>query len=137
MAARSAVIDRIEPERSTGQIIRDVLNDVQEMIHAEVLLAKAELGEKAQRARMAGALAGGGAVCGLFAAACLIAGCIAALALVMPLWLAALAMSVVLGAVALALLGAAFSRWRKFNPVPERAVQTVKDEVEWARKRTS
>ena len=137
MAARPAGIHPIEPERSTGQIIRDILQDIQEMIHGEIQLAKAELGEKAQRARKAGVLAGTGAVCALFCAGCLLASCIAALSLVMPVWLSALVSAVALAAAAAAMLASAQSRWRELKPVPERTVQTVKEEVAWAKNRTS
>src|SRR5689334_17841654 len=89
-----------ERERSAGEILRDLARDLQELLRSEVRLAKAEVGEQVDRAKGAAGMIGGAAVAGLMAGMCIVATCIAALALVMPVWLAALIMGVLLGAAA-------------------------------------
>ena len=75
------------------------------------------------------------AAAGLLAGGCFATACIAALALVMPVWLAGLIMGILFGAVA----GVAFVIGRKrledVEIVPQQTVQTVKDDIEWAKQR--
>lgn len=123
-------------EHSMGEIIRDLISDVQHIVRAEMRLAKAEVKEKAQQAGQAGGMFGGAAVCGLFAGACLVVTCIAALALAMPVWLAALIMAVCLGCAAWAMFLGGRNRMKQVNPVPERTVESLKEDVEWAKHRT-
>ena len=69
MADRTGVIERT-PERSAGDLVRDILTDLQQIIHTELQLAKAEITDKTRQAGQAGGMLGGAAVCGLLAAAC-------------------------------------------------------------------
>ena len=124
-------------ERSTAEILRDIIGDIQEIIHSEVRLAKAEVTEKAQRLGRCGGMMGGAAVFGLFAGACFVTTIIAALALALPVWLAALVTGISLTFTAFALYLGARARWQQVNPVPGRTVQTVKDDIAWAKHRTS
>ena len=123
-------------ERSAGQIIRDIVNDVQEVIRGEIRLAKAELTETARQAGRAAGMFGGAAVCGLFAGACFVVTCIAALALAMPVWLAALIMGICLASAGFAMFLGGRAQMRQVDPVPRRTVQTLKDDVEWAKHQT-
>ncbi len=123
-------------ERSTGDILQDVLTNVGNIMRGEIRLARAEIRESAGKAGKAGGFAGGAAYCGFMAGACLVAACIAALALVMPVWLAALVMCIILACGAAALYLGARTRFKQIDPVPERAVQTAKDTLEWAKHRT-
>jgi nitrate/nitrite transporter NarK len=119
-----------------GEIVQDILRDVQEVIRAELRLARAEMTEKARSAGKAGGMFGGAAVAGLLAACCLVTACVAALALAMPVWAAALIMTVLLGAAAGMAYTAGRSKLKTVTPVPEQTVQTLKDDVEWAKNRT-
>jgi protein-S-isoprenylcysteine O-methyltransferase Ste14 len=123
-------------ERSAGDIVQDVLRDVGEIVQGEIRLAKAELREQAGRAGQAGGLAGGAAVCGLLAGGCFAATCIAAMALAMPVWLASLLMCIFLVCAGAACYAGARARFKQIDPVPERAVRTAKETVEWAKNRT-
>jgi hypothetical protein len=120
-------------DRSITQILRDILQDVGRIVRDEVQLAKAEFGEKAVRLRSAGAALATAAITGLLATLCIVTACIAALALVMPVWLAAVIMAVLLGAIA----GIAFSKgtrqWKHTDLRPHRTISTLKDDVEWAK----
>jgi Putative Actinobacterial Holin-X, holin superfamily III len=120
---------------SMTEIIKHIFNDVQEIIRAEFRLAKAEVTEKAQRVRKGSAMLGGAAICGFFGGACLVVTCIAALALAMPVWLAALIMAICLSVAAGAMFAAGRTQMREVDPVPQETVQTLKDDVQWAKQR--
>jgi hypothetical protein len=134
------MIDRvgtfIEPEaRSAGDILRDVARDVQELLHSEVHLARAEVAEHAARARSAGGHIGGAAVAGLLAAMCFVAFLIALMALAMPVWAGALIMAFVLGAAGAVLYAQAKDKLRNFHAGPEQTVETIKEDVAWFKQR--
>src|SRR5690349_11587186 len=88
----------INGPRPARDIVQDVLSDIKSLFQSEVRLAKAEIAEKAERVKTAGGMLGAAAVTGLFAGMCFLAACIALLALAMPVWAAALIMTVVLAA---------------------------------------
>ncbi len=123
--------------RSPVEIVQDVLRDVSEIVRGEMRLARAEVTEKLQKAGNAGGYFGGAALCGFLAAACLTTCIIAALALVMPVWLAALLLCLFLTCIAAALYHGAQLKVRGVHPVPERTVETIKDNLQWAKQRTT
>lgn len=119
--------------RSTGEIVQAVVRDFGDVVRAEVRLARAELSEKAGRAGKAAGSLGAAAVTGLLGGMCLVATCIAGLATAMPLWLASFIMTVALLIAAGSLYAVGRSKLREVNPTPERTVQSVKDDIEWAK----
>lgn len=122
----------VAPESATtGELISRLSAQLSQLVRSELELAKAELAAKGKRAGAGAGLAGAGGVVALFGVGALVAAAIAALALVLPVWLAALIIGVVLLAVAggLALAGRSSLR-RAVPPVPERAVASVQDDVE-------
>jgi len=139
MADQSGVINHhnLREMRSTGEILRDIARDFQDMVRAEIRLARTEITDKVQRAGKAGGLFGGAAFCGLMAGACFVVACIAALSLAMPLWLAALIMCVFLACIGGACYQGGRNRLKQIDPVPERTVATMKDTKEWANQRMS
>jgi len=107
------------------------------LVRDEIRLAQAEMTQKGKRAGIGLGLFSAAGLLAFFGAALLLATVVLALALVMPAWLAALIVAVVLGAVA-ALLGlSGRNKVREATPpVPEQTVETVKEDVEWAKTRT-
>jgi hypothetical protein len=124
-------------ERSAGEIMQDVMRDTGEVVRGELRLAKAEISEKAAKAGKAGGYFGTAALCGVMGFACLVLCGVAALALVMPVWLAAGLMAVFLVCIAAAAYVGGRSKMKDINPVPERTVQTIKDDIQWAKHRTT
>lgn len=120
-------------ERSVAEIVQAVMRDIGEVIRGEVRLAKAEMGEKASRASKSGVLFGGAALCGLMGFAALVCAAIAALSMVVSTWVAALIVGAFLLCVAGALFVGGRAKLKELTPVPERTVQTIKDDVEWAK----
>jgi hypothetical protein len=124
-------------ERSTGEIMQDVVRDVGEVVRGEVRLARAEISDKAGKAGKAAGFLGGAALCGVMGFGALVAAAIAGLAMVMPVWLAALIMGVLLACIGGAMYAGGKAKLSKIDPVPERTVQTIKDDVQWAKHRTT
>jgi len=119
-----------------GDIFHDVVRDVQELLRSEVRLAKAEVSEQVDRVKSASGLMGGAAVAGLLAGMSFVATCIAALATAMPVWAAAGIMTLVLAAAGFILFTSGRSNLRNFHAVPKQTVETLKEDVEWAKQRT-
>jgi uncharacterized membrane protein YqjE len=124
-------------ERPVGDLVKQLAGQTSTLVRQEIELARAEMAEKGRVAGKGAGLFGGAAVVGLLAAGSLTACVILALSEVMDAWLAALIVAVVLGAVA-ALLGMrGRDRVRAATPpVPEQTVETVKEDMEWAKTRT-
>ena len=116
-------------------IAGELVHHLQNILRAEIRLAAAELKEKIQSSQKAGRLLGAAALLGFLAACCITTACIAALAIVLPFWLAALLMGVILGAGA----GGAFLLGRlaleQVDPMPQQTLETMKDNIDWARDR--
>jgi hypothetical protein len=126
--------DPVEPKASTAQLVKQLGNDIGTLIRQEVQLAKAELSAKGKQAGAGGAMLGVAALTGLGALGALTACLILALALVMPAALAALVVTLLYGGIAAA---AALAGKRKVQraapPVPAETVETVKEDIEWAK----
>lgn len=112
-----------------GELFARLSEQTSRLLRDEVALAKTELRATATRAGAGAGLLGGAALLGFFALATFITTAIVALALVLPLWLAALIVAVVLLSVAavLGLLGK--SQLSQVSPTPERTVSNVKLDV--------
>jgi len=134
MATNSFTGERtVSGERSAGEIVQNVMRDVSEVIRGEVRLAKAEMGEKVSAAGKAGGMLGGAALFGIMGFGALVAAAIAALAMIVALWISALIVGVLLVCIAGAMYAGGRAKLKDVNPVPERTVETLKDDVEWAK----
>ena len=121
--------------RSVGDIFHDLVQDIGRIIRDEVQLARTEFNEKARCARTAGGAFAAAALTGLLSAACIVAGCVAALALLLPVWLAALVTGILLGAIAGGAYAAGSRRLRSVELTPRQTVETLKQDIEWVKQR--
>lgn len=120
-------------ERSIPEVFSDIARHTQEIIHSELLLAKVELKEEGQKAVQPIVRLCVGAGLGMFAFGFFCLMCMFLLWQVLPWWLGALIMWVILGPIALALISSGMIGLRRINPKPKRTVRTVKENVEWAK----
>ncbi|HEV7466135.1 MAG TPA: phage holin family protein [Candidatus Dormibacteraeota bacterium] len=125
-------------DRSVPELMRELAQETGTLVRQELALARAEVTQSARRTGVGIGELGGAALIGLFALGCLTVCAIAALALAMPVWLAALIVGVLYGGAA-AILGL---RGRTeiaaaMPPKPEQTIETVKEDVEWAKTRMS
>jgi hypothetical protein len=120
-----------------GELVKQLAEETSTLVRQEIELARVEMMTKARRAGIGlGELSGAGIV-GLYALAALTVCFIAALTLAVPVWAAALIVSVIYGLIAgvLALLGRRQLE-RGLPPTPERTRQTIEENMEWAKTRT-
>lgn len=124
------------PERSIASILQGVLDNVQELVRAEVALAKREVADDVARGKSAAGLLAVGAAVALIGFHFLLWAAVYALALRMPTWAAA----AIVGGVFLLGGGLAVSaglkRWQIISFTPERTVASVKESVEWVKQST-
>jgi uncharacterized membrane protein YqjE len=128
--------DREARERPTPELLRELSDQTTTLIRKEIELAKVEFDAKRRKATAGAGMFGGAALFGLFAFGALTTCLIAVLATFMATWLAALVVAVVYGAIAgvLALRGKQEVA-QATPPVPEQAVETTKEDVEWIKAR--
>jgi uncharacterized membrane protein YqjE len=123
-------------DRSTAELLKQLSDQTTTLVKQEVELAKAELGEKGKRAGIGAGMFGGAGVAALLALGALTACIIAALGEAMELWLAALIVAVVYGAIAGVLALQGRNKVQEATPpVPEQAQQSIKEDLEWAKTR--
>jgi uncharacterized membrane protein YqjE len=121
--------------RSFASVISDIASDVQQIVRAEVRLARVELREELSKFKQGAVLMAAGAIALLMAVGVALLAAVWALALVWPLWAAALgvAAAVALLGVTLAMSGA--GRIRSVHLPPQRTVETVRENIQWAKTR--
>jgi MFS family permease len=123
-------------ERPIGELLRELSEQTTTLVRQELELAKAELGEKGKQAGKGAGMFGVAGAIGLLAAGALTAAIIAALDEAMPLWASALIVALVYGLVAGVLAMSGKKQVDRAAPVaPEQTVESVKEDVEWARTR--
>jgi hypothetical protein len=121
-------------ERPLGELLKQLSEETTRLVHQELELAKAELTQKGRQAGMGAGLFGAAGAIGLLALAALTTCFILALDAVLPAWLAALLVAVVYAAVAAVLAMQGRNKVRQaVPPVPEQTVETVKEDVQWAK----
>jgi uncharacterized membrane protein YqjE len=124
-------------DQSIAELVKDLAGETSTLVRQEIDLAKAEMTERGKRMGKGAGILGAAALVGLLAAGALTACLIAALDLAMPTWLAALIVTVVFAVIAAALAMAGRKQIQEAAPpVPEQAIDSVKEDVQWAKTRT-
>jgi len=123
-------------DRPTGELLKQLSQETTTLVRQELDLAKAEMAQKGKRAGLGAGMFGGAGVSVLLGLGALTATAIAALDTAMPLWLAALIVTVIWLALSgvLALTGKTKVQ-QATPPVPEQTQESVKEDVEWAKTR--
>jgi uncharacterized membrane protein YqjE len=124
-------------DASFGELAKQLSNDVSTLVRQELQLARAEMTQKGRQAGFGIGLMGGAAVVALAALGALTAFFVLALGTFMADWLAALVVALVLAAIAGVLALRGRDRVQEATPpVPEQTIETVKEDVQWAKTRT-
>jgi hypothetical protein len=119
-------------KRSTVDLVKTLSEQVSTLLRQEVALAKAELAEKGKKAGIGAGLLTGGGVAAFLALGSFTAFLILLLDLVIPAWLAALIVTALWSVVAAVLALQGKEKVQEVgSPVPEKTVETVKEDVEW------
>jgi hypothetical protein len=123
---------------STAELVKELSRDISRLVREEVALAKAEMAEKGRQAGAGAGMLSGAAVLGLAAVGGSMAFFILLLDSWMPAWLAALIVTAVYGAAAAVLGLRGKERLSEATPpAPERTIESVKEDVQWAKTRAT
>ena len=121
-------------DRPLSDVLQDILGSLQEMIRAEVRLAKAELTDDAKHVAISSLWVAGGVVCGLAALSFGLWSAAYGLGHVLPMWGATLSVALVLAIVATVSAVTGLRKLRGVRLGPERTLETVKENVEWLKR---
>jgi hypothetical protein len=120
-------------QRSIPTVLQDIFHNLQDIIRSEFRLAKTELKEEARRAARPIATFATGLVLGVYAIGLFLLASVYGLSMVMRPWLAALLVAGVVAGIAGALLTSAGKELKRFNPTPEKTIQSVQENLQWAK----
>ena len=113
-----------------GALVHQLTEQVPELIRSELRLAQAELAEKGKKAGIGIGMFSAAGLLGFFGLALLLTTAVLALDLVMPAWLAALVVALlVLAGAAVAALTGKNKVAAATPPAPERAIDGLKEDV--------
>jgi uncharacterized membrane protein YqjE len=123
-------------EQSIGDLLKQLSQDTSTLVRQEMALARAELTEQGKRAGAGAGMLGGAGVAGLLTLGALTATVIGVLDTGMAFWLAALIVTVVWAAIAGVLALQGRNKIKEATPPAPQTVETVKEDVRWAKTRT-
>jgi len=130
-------IDVREDDASLGDLFSRLTADLSKLVRDEVQLAKVEINDAVQSARTAGVSIGAAGLLGFMAFVLLSFAAVWGLAEVVPAGVAFLIVGGAYGLVALALLALGRQRLKTVKPVPTQTVETLKEDVAWAKQQMS
>jgi len=125
------------PERSLGDLFSDLTREIGTLVRQEIALARTEVGQTASKVgRDIGFLAVGGLVLyagllALLAAVIIILGTIG-----LPWWLSALIVGIIVALIGYLLIRRGLDALKKQNFAPQKTIDTLKEDVEWAKEQT-
>ena len=124
-------MEQPKDERSVGELLSDLTKELSTLFRQEVTLAKTEMTQKASKAgKDVAFLAVGGAVAyaGFLA---ILAGVILVLGLVLPWWLSALIVGVVVAAIGYFLIHKGQTALKQIDLTPHETAETLKEDKQW------
>ena len=121
--------------RTVPELLGNIVDNIQQIIRSEFRLAKAELQEKASRASKPATTLGAGFLLGLYGLGFLLLAAVYALSTIMGAGLAALFVGGFLALVSIVLVTSSAKKLKALNPAPEKTIQTLQENVQWAKDR--
>ena len=123
-------------ERSVSDVFQDILRNLQEMVRSEIRLAKVEIRGEAKQAVSSAVWIAAGGVAATSAWIFLLWTLAYALATRMSMWAATLIVALLMATAAAALLMSGLRRAKRINAIPERTVESVKENLAWIKQPT-
>jgi uncharacterized membrane protein YqjE len=120
-------------QRSVPEILESIASNLTQIVRAEFRLAKSELKEGAEKVAGPAAALGAGVVLAFYGLGFLLLAAVYALSLVMAVWLAALIVGGGLFVVAGILIAAGGITLKRVNLTPVKTIQTLEEDVQWAK----
>jgi len=117
-------------QEPVSELVQRASQQLTELVRGEMRLAQAEMKEKGKRYGKGGGLFGGAGVVGFLMLQALVTTVIAALAVPLPVWAAALIVTALLGVIAAVMaLGGKKQVDRASPPKPEQTIENLKADV--------
>jgi hypothetical protein len=116
-----------------GELFSDLTTDMSALLRDELSLAKVELKEEITKVGRAGGMFGGAALAGYMTIVLLSFAAAWGLAEVMAVGWAFLIVAVVWGVAAALLYVRGRDQLQKVHPKPEQTIETLKEDVQWAK----
>ena len=123
-------------ERPIGELVKDLSQQTSTLVRQEITLAQAELQQKGKVAGKGAGMLAGAAVAGLLALGAMTAALITLLDDAVATWVAALIAMALWAVVALVLAKAGQSALKRATPPAPQTVETVKEDIQWAKNPT-
>jgi uncharacterized membrane protein YqjE len=127
----------VEADRSIGELVSRMSSDLSALVSTQIELAKVEIKEEVARAGKGAGMVGGGAVAGLMALLLLSFAAAWGLSEIVAEGVAFLIVGLVYAAVAAVLLLRGRDQIKTATPIVPTTVETLKEDVEWARQQKS
>ena len=122
-----------QTQRSVPEVLQDIVSNLQEIIRSEFRLAKTEIKEEASKAARPAAAFGVGLISGIYGIGFMLLAAVYGLSTVMPAWLAALLVGIILAIVAGAFIGSGREKLKRINLIPDKAIKSLEENVEWSK----
>jgi VIT1/CCC1 family predicted Fe2+/Mn2+ transporter len=123
-------------DQGIGELVKDLANQTSTLVRQEIQPAQAEVTQKGKVAGKGAGMLAGAAIAALLALGALTALLIVVLDSFLPLWLAALIVTLLWAAIAGALAAAGRSALQSATPPAPQTVETVKEDIQWAKTQT-
>jgi general stress protein CsbA len=124
-------------EPSIGELFADLSRETSTLVRKEVELAKVELSTKASKVGKDAAFIGAGAAVAYAGFLAIVAGIIIVLAAIgLPWWLSAFIVGIVVAGVGGFLVQKGLDALKHEDMAPRETVQTLKEDVQWAKEQT-
>lgn len=127
---------QVEP-RPLGELFAELAHETGTLVRKEIELAKTEMSVKAATAVQHITLVAIGGVIGLAGALALLAAVILGLGTLIPLWLSALIVGVLVAGLGGALALSGITALKKVDPAPRQTIQTLKENQQWVREQAA
>src|SRR4051794_32432602 len=123
-------------DRGFGELVKDLATQTSTLVRQEIKLAQAEVTQKGKVAGRGAGMLAGAAVAALLGLGALTALIVIALDGALALWLATLIVTVLWLALAAGLAMAGKKALQASTPPAPQTVETVKEDIQWAKTRT-
>jgi hypothetical protein len=122
---------RHEEELSLGDLFSELSADTSKLVRQEVMLAKAEISQKISRAGKDVAILVAGGLLAYTGVLTLTAALVLIVSLFMPSWVAASIIGLLILGIGYLLVQKGLNDLKKVAPMPEKTIQTLKEDKAW------
>lgn len=123
-------------ERSIATVLKDIVENIQEIVRAEIRLAKIEVRQEVAKAQRSLTMLIVGGAFAVLALTFVLLACVYLLAIVVSPWIAALIVAVAAGGIGGAFIAVGMKRMRQVAVAPPKVVATIQENIQWAKTST-